>query len=143
MISEIRKHIKDSIQACSKLYKQIDTPFHKDEDTIGSDPEYKYALVFGSSNKLIDDEDGSTVEIPVNLKTYRQGTRDKLSSFDEGYSQALMIKDLILDRSSLNGKEYIKGMSSSNITPAEVIDSQDIYSYETNLIFTISYGIGE
>tara|TARA_R110000868_G_C10972634_1_gene770636 strand:+ start:18675 stop:19106 length:432 start_codon:yes stop_codon:yes gene_type:complete len=143
MIAEIRKHIKDSIFSCSKLYKQIDNPFHKDEDTIGADPDYKYALVFGASNKIIDDEDGSVTEVPVNLKTYRQGNRDKLASFDEGYEQALIIKDLILDRSLINSKEYIKGMSSSTVIPGEVIDSQDIYSYEINFIFTISYGIGE
>jgi len=143
MIAEIRKHIKDSINSCSKKYKEIDNPFHKNEDTVGVDPEYKYALIFGSSNTIIGDEQGNLIEIPVNLKTYRQGARDKLATFDEGYCQALIIKDLVLDRSSLNSKEYIKGISSSNIDPAEVIDSQDIYSFEINLIFTISYGIGE
>ena len=143
MIAEIRKHIKDSIRSCSKMYKEIETPFHKNEDTMGSDPEYRYALVFGASNAKINDELGNVIDIPVNLKTYRQGARDKLAAFDQGYNQALMIKDLILDRSSLNSKEYIKGISSSNIDPSEVIDSQDIYSFEINLIFTISYGIGE
>lgn len=143
MIPEIRKHIKTSIKACSSLYKEIDNPFHKDEDTIGADPDYRYAVIFGPSNKVIDDELGNVLEIPVNLKTYRQGGRDKLSSFDEGYNHAIIIKDLILDRSLINSKEYIKGMNSSTVIPGEVIDSQDIYSYETNFIFIISYGIGE
>ncbi len=143
MIAEIRKHIKCSIQGCSKLYQEIDAPFHKDEDTIGSDPDHKYALIFGVANKLVEDNGDSVLEIPVSLKTYRQGAREKLAAFDEGYSQALIIKDLILDRSLINSKEYIKGMSSSNVIPSEVLDSQDIYSYETNFIFIISYGIGE
>ena len=143
MIAEIRKHIKDSIYSCSKLYKQIDNPFHKDEDTPGSDPDYRYAIIFGASTKIIDDNLGNVLEIPVNSKTYRQGGRDKLEAFDQGYCQAILIKDLILDRSLINSKEYIKGMISSTINPAEVLNSQDIYSYEINFIFTISYGIGE
>jgi hypothetical protein len=121
----------------------IDNPFHKDEDLVGTKANYQYALVFGPSVKLIDDELGNVQQIPVNLKTYRQGSRDKLSDFDEGYEEALIIKDLILDRSTLNSKEYIKGMTSSNVSPGEVLDSQDIYSYETDFLFTISYGIGD
>ena len=143
MIAEIRKHIEDSIKTCSTKYQRIENPFHKDEDTVGSNPDYKYALLFGPSNSIIGDDLGNVVEIPVSLKTYRQGARNKLVDFDDGYCQAILIKDLILDRSSLNSKEYIKGMSSSNINPVEVLDSQDLYSYETNLIFTISYAIGE
>jgi len=143
MISEIRKHIKDSIKACSSKYIMIDNPFHKDEDLIGTKANYLYALVFGPSVKLIDDELGNVQQIPVNLKTYRQGAKDKNADFDEGFEEALIIKDLILDRSSINSKEYIKGMTSSNVNPGEVLDSQDIYSYETNFIFTISYGIGD
>ena len=143
MISEIRKHIKDSIKACSTKYKMIDNPFHKDEDLVGTKVGHQYAIEMGPSLKVIDDDLGNVIEIPVNLKTYRQGTRDKSSEFDEGFEQALIIKDLILDNSTLNSKEYIKGMTSSNITPGEVLDSQDIYSYEANFIFTISYGIGE
>lgn len=143
MISDIRRHIKSSIHRCTKLYKEIENPFHKDEDTIGSSPEYRYSVTFGPSNKIIDDELGNVTEIPVNLKTYRQGGRDKLASFDEGFEQAILIKDLILDRSLINSEDYIKGISSSNVTPVEVLDSQDIYSYEANFIFIISYGIGE
>lgn len=143
MIAEIRKHIKDSIKSCSTKYAMIDNPFHKDEELVGTKANYRYAVEFGASVKIIDDELGNVQEIPVNLKTYRQGTRDKNADFDEGYAEALIIKDLILDRSLINSKEYIKGMTSSNVTPGEVLDSQDIYSYETNFIFTISYGIGE
>jgi hypothetical protein len=143
MIVDIRNHIKNSIKNCSTKYQQIENPFHKDEDTVGANPDYRYAVTFGSSTKVIDDELGNVSQIPVNLKTYRQGGRDKLSAFDEGYEEALIIKDLILDRSSINSEDYIKGMISSSTNPTEVLDSQDIYSYETNLIFTISYGIGE
>ena len=92
MIAEIRKHIKDSIYSCSKLYKQIDNPFHKDEDTPGSDPDYRYAIIFGASTKIIDDNLGNVLEIPVNLKTYRQGNRDKLASFDEN---CYIVKSLV------------------------------------------------
>lgn len=143
MIAEIRAHIKASIKSCSAKYQMIENPFHKDEDLVGTKANYLYAIEFGSAIKLIDDELGSVQQIPVNLKTYRQGDRDKNAEFDEGYEQALIIKDLILDRSSINSKEYIKGMTSSNVNPGEVLNSQDIYSYETNFIFTISYGIGD
>lgn len=143
MISEIRKHIKDSIKACSDKYRMIDNPFHKDEELVGTKANYDYAVTMGNAIKLIDDELGNVQQIPVNLKTYRQGTKDKNADFDEGFEEALIIKDLILDRSSINSKEYIKGMTSSNVNPGEVLNSQDIYSYETNFIFTISYGIGD
>lgn len=143
MISEIRKYIKEAIEVCSSEYKEIQNPFHKDEDLAGSRIPYQYALSFGASEKIVEYGGESVLDIPVNLRLYTQGAREKLADFDKGYENALIIKDLILDRSIINSKEYIKGVTSSTVNPFEVIDSQDIYGFETSFIFKISYGIGE
>lgn len=144
MITEIRSHIKEAIRQCSKRYCEIDNPFFNDQDIKQTRLDYEYALIFGASSSTIGNDGlGSVDVIPVNLKLYRQGGRDKLSAFDEGFEHALVIRDLILDRAALIGKEYIKGITSSSVTPSEVVSSQDVYAYETNFNVTISYGIGD
>lgn len=143
MIEEIRAHIKSSVKRCSTKYQEIDNPFFNEEDLVGSKINYQYSTVFGDSLSIIGDDLGNVANIPVNMKIYRQGLHKKLDEFDNGYEDALIIKDLILDRSLLNSKEYIKGMTSSTVIPGEVLNSQDIYSYEINFIFTISYGLGD
>lgn len=144
MIAEIRKHIKEAIKDCSGKYLEIDNPFFNERDLIQNKHDYQYALTFGPSNTIINDDGQGGVEtVPVNLKTFRQGDKDKLSIFDQGYTQALTIRDLILDRTLIAGREFIKGVTCTGVTPAGVQDSQDIYSYEANLIFTISYSIGD
>ena len=142
MIAEIRKHIKETILQCSSKYVEIKNPFPNPEDVIQNKVNMQYAVIFNAS-QILGDTDDSMLQVSVTLRTYRMAGRDKLAAFDEGYSQALLIKSLILDISSLNSKEYIKGIDSSNVTPAEVVDSQDVYTYETNFIYTISYGIGD
>lgn len=143
MIAEIRKHIKTKIYECSSLYKEIDTPFPKEEDLIQSKESYQYAIIFNPSQQILGDTDDTMSQISVTLRTYASGGKDKLAAFDEGYTNALLIKALLLDISSLNSKEYIKGIDGSDVAPGEVLDSQDVYSYETNFTFTISYGIGD
>jgi hypothetical protein len=143
MIAEIRKHIKEQILRCSKSYKEIQTPYPEPADLMQNKAAYQYAIIFNPSTSIISDTEDSMDQISVTLRTYRMGDRDKLANFDEGYTNALLIKSLLLDISGLNSKEYIKGIDASAVTPAEVQDSQDVYSYETNLIFTISYGIGD
>ncbi len=143
MIAEIRKHIRDSIKSCDSKYYEIKNPFPKPEDVIETKVDKQYAVIFDPSAKILADTSDSMELITVTLRTYKQGGRDKLASFDEAYSNALLIKSLILDISSLNSKEYIKGIDSSDVTPEEVLDSQDIYTYETKFIFTISYGLGD
>lgn len=143
MIAGIRSHIKESILKCSSRYREIKNPFPKPEDVIQNKMDYQYAVIFNPSSQILGDTEDSMSEVSVTVRTYKQGSRDKLASFDEAYSQALMIKSLILDISLLDSKEYIKGIDSSDVIPGEVVDSQDIYTYETNFIFTISYGIGD
>lgn len=144
MLGEIRDHIKQTIRQCSKKYCEIDNPFFREEDLIQSKLDYQYSITIGASSPVIGEEGlGSVDLIPVNLKLFRQGGRDKLTTLFDGYDHALLIRDLLLDRAALIDKEYVKGITSSNVTPAEVGNSQDIYSYEINLNVTISYGIGE
>lgn len=143
MIAEIRAHIKEQILKCSKHYKEIQNPFPNVEDLMQNKANYQFAVIFNPSEAVISDTEDSMDRISVTLRTYRMADRDKLASFDDGYTNALLIKALLLDISSLNSKEYIKGIDASAVTPSEVLDSQNVYSYETNLIFTISYGIGE
>lgn len=143
MIAEIRKHIKESINRCHGKYYEIKNPFPKPEDLIETKADKQYAVIFDPALQVLGAIDDSMTEVQVIVRTYKQGGRDKLKSFDEAYSQALQIKSLILDISSLNSKEYIKGIDGSEVIPEEVLDSQDIYTFETKFIFTISYGIGD
>ena len=143
MIAEIRKHIKEVILKCSSKYVEIKNPFPKPEDLIQTKANMQYAIIFNPATQILGDIDDSMLQISVTLRTYRMAGRDKLAAFDEGYSNALLIKSLLLDISSLNSKEYIKGIDGSDVTPEEVADSQDVYTYETNFIYTISYGIGD
>jgi hypothetical protein len=143
MIAEIRKHIKESINRCSSKYLEIKNPFPKPEDIIQTKLDRQYAVIFNPATLILDDTEDTMSLVSVTVRTYAQADKDKLKTFDEAYSQALLIKSLILDISSLNSKEYIKGIVSSDVVPAEVPDSQDVYTYETNFNFTISYGIGD
>lgn len=143
MIDEIRKHIKDQIKAISSQYLETDKPFAKDEDLIDTKADYTFYTEFGATTQEINLAGESVDNVAVTLKTYRQGARDNLADFDEGYCQALLINSLILDNAKLNSAKYILSVTSGGITPSEVLDSQDIYTYTNNLIFKISYGIGD
>jgi len=143
MIAEIRNHIKTSIKACDSRYLEIDDPFFDVSEVAGDRVDLQYAIRMGASTAIINDDLGNAVEIPVTLTLFRQGGDDKSAVFDEGFTHALIIKDVILDITSIINKDYIKGIKSSSVSPGEVEDSQDIYSYEITFIFTISYGIEE
>jgi hypothetical protein len=143
MIDLIRQEIKSRIRQCSKLYKEINNPFFKSEDLTQEKIKYKYHVEMGVASDIVEGQGEAMTEIPVVLKTFVEAGKDKNADFDEAYTHALIIKELILDRLKIINKDYIKGVTSSNVTPLEVLDSQDVYSYETNFIFTISYGIGE
>jgi hypothetical protein len=143
MIDLIREEMKKRIKEASAYYKQIQNPFFNDLDISESGINYQFFISFGSTAPLVQGKEGAISQVNVILKTYRQGTRDKLSDFDEGYCEALLMKELILDRSKIINKDYIKGVTGSDTIPSEIPDSQNVYVYETNFVFTISYGIGE
>lgn len=143
MIAEIRKHIKEAVKRCDSKYMEIKNPFPKPEDLIETKLDKQYAVILNAATGILIDTEDSMDEISVTFRLYKQGGRDKLASFDEAYSNALLIKSLILDISLLNSKEYIKSINSSEVVPGEVDDSQDIYTFETNFIYKISYGIGD
>ena len=143
MIDLIRAEIKSRVRECSNLYKEINNPFFKVEDLTQEKIKYKYHVEMGVSSDLAEGSGESITQIPVNFRTFVEACKDKNADFDQAYNHALLIKELILDISRIINKDYIKGVTSSDVNPAEVPDSQDIYSYETNFIFTISYGIGE
>jgi hypothetical protein len=143
MIDLIREEMKKRIKEASAHYKQIQNPFFNDLDIPESGINYQFFISFGPTAPLVQGKEGAISQVNVILKTYRQGTRDKLSDFDEGYCEALLMKELILDRSKIINKDYIKGVTGSDTIPSEIPDSQNVYVYETNFVFTISYGIGE
>lgn len=143
MIAEIRAHIKEIIKKCDSRYMEIDNPFPRVEDIVETKVSKQYVIIFNSTAKILADHDDSMDDVSLTLRTYVQGGKSKLKAFDEGFSNAMLIKALLLDISSINSKEYIKGIDSSDIVPAEVSDSQDIYTFETTFNFKISYGIGE
>jgi len=143
MIKEIRKHIVDSIKSVDTKYVTVDQPYGKDEDVIGTKLPYFYNITFGATTNEIVEAGGTVSNVSVNLKTYVQGTRDKLSDFDEGYCQAIMIDSLIVDRSLYIGSQYIKNIESTGVTPIEVLDSQDVYAFESTFNIKLSYGLGD
>ncbi len=143
MIDLIRAEIKARLKECSSLYKEINNPFFKVEDLSQEKIKYKYHVAMGSAENLAEGSGEAVSSIPVTLRTFVEAGKDKNADFDEAYNHALLIRELILDISKIINKDYIKGVISSEVIPAEVPDSQDIYSFETNFIYTISYGIGE
>lgn len=143
MIDLIRAEIKSRVRECSSLYKEINNPFFKLEDLTQDKIKYKYHVEMGIAEDLTELTGEAVSQIPVRFRTFVEAGRDKNSDYDEAYNHALLIKELILDISKIINKDYIRGVTSSGVIPEEIEDSQDIYSYQTNFIFTISYGIGE
>lgn len=143
MIDLIRDEIKNSVKECNDLYKEIDRPFFNAEDVTQDKLKYKYHAEIGTSSQVAEEQGESVTQVNVLLRTFVQAGRDKNKDYDEAYNHALMINLLLLDRSKIINQDYIKGVQGSDINPVEVVDSQDVYSYETNLVYTISYGIGE
>ena len=143
MISEIRDYIKTQIKGISTQYFEIDNPFSKDEDAVGTKVDYSYAVDMGTSAQEINENREVVDNITVTLRTYRQGTKDKLADFDDGYCQALLINALLLDKTNFINAKYILSVTSGGVTPSEVLDSQDVYAYTNNLVFKLSYGLGD
>lgn len=143
MIAEIRQHVKTQIRTCNAKYKSVDTPFFNNAEVVDDKTDYTYYLEFGDTTTLVDDTRGRVETINVKLQLYRQGRRDKLGDFDEGYAQALTINALILDKTKYISGNYTKHITSNAVTPAEISESQNIYSYTIDYNITISYAIGE
>lgn len=143
MIKEIRKHIVGCVKSVDKRYISTDNPFAQDNEVIETKLPYFYNITFGPTINELVEENGTVSNIAVTLKTYVQGNRDKLCDFDEGYCQAIMIDCLIVDRSRYIGSQYIKNIESTGVSPIEVLDSQDIYAFESTLNIKISYGLGD
>lgn len=145
MIAEIRKYIEDQLKNCANDYRKIDRPFLEDAD-IPNFP-YQYNIEFGDiAPEIGADAVGYVDNIPVTLSLYVAGNaREGMTSdiFDQGYEDALILKALILDNSRIESQDYIKGITTSSITPILVGDSQEVYKYSCTFTFKISYGIGE
>ena len=143
MIAEIRKHIVTCVKSTSKKFVTGDTPFIKDEEVIETKLPYYYNITFlGVTNDIVD-VGGTVSDIVVSLKTYVQGHRDRLGDFDDGYCRAIMIDCLIVDRLKYAGSQYIKNIQSTGVSPIEVLDSQDVYAFESTFNIKLSYGIGD
>lgn len=143
MIADIRTFIKSIIKSVDSRYIGNDKPFEDEGAVISTKADFTYHLDIGASTLEIGDDLGSVANVSCTLKIFRQGGSDKLSNYDQGYCDALLINSLILDRSRLNGQDYIKGITTSSVNPVEVEGSQDLYSFESTLIFKLSYGIGD
>lgn len=142
MIAEIRKHVRESIKAIDSGYIENDRPFEDSANVIQTKIDKTYHLGIGSAVKEIECEvNGAVYNVSVTLRLYRLGGRDRLANFDEGYCQALLTNLKILDNLNENNRDYIKGITSSSVDPSEIDDSQDLYSFETNLTFKISYNL--
>lgn len=143
MIKEIRDHIKTQIKAAESKYKQADQPFFKDEEAVGTKVNYTYAVEFGAFSQISEENGEVFGSIEVILKTYRQGSKDRLADHDAGFCDAIIINTKILDRSSFINAEYIKDVTGVDVAPALVDESQNIYMYTNTLNFNIAYGIGD
>lgn len=143
MIAEIRTYIHSTIKSINTKYITVDKPFALDEDVVSTKADYTYFLDIGPAELEIGDDLGNVANLSCTLRVYRQGKSKKLDNYDDGYCEALLINSLILDRSRINGTEYIKGITTSSVNPVEVDGSQDLYSFESTLNVKISYGIGE
>lgn len=143
MIREIRKHIESCVKSVDKRYTTVDNPFAQDNEVIDTKLPYFYNITFSNTLNELVEQNGSVSNVTVSLKTYVQGNRDKLKDFDEGYCQAIMIDCLIVDRSRYIGSQYIKNIESTGVSPIEVLDSQDVYAFESTLNIKISYGLGD
>lgn len=144
MIAEIRNHIDTCVKSISKKYQTDDqNPFFKDEEVVGTRVDHFYTILFGSTVTEEELSGENTSNITVTLKTYVQGSRNKLADFDEGYCHAIMINCLVVDRSRYIGSQYIKNIESSQVSPIEVLDAQDIYAFESTFNIKLSYGLGD
>tara|TARA_R110002051_G_scaffold75594_1_gene137432 strand:- start:5462 stop:5893 length:432 start_codon:yes stop_codon:yes gene_type:complete len=143
MIAEIRKHINTCVKSVSKNFKTGLDPYLRDEEVIETKVPYWYSTTFLSTVNEIVDTNGTVSNVTVTLKTYVQGHRDKLADFDEGYCRAIMIDCLIVDRTKYSGSQYIKNIQSAGVNPIEVLDSQDIYAFESTFTIKLSYGLGD
>lgn len=143
MIADIRSYIKAVIKSVDNRYVPNERPFEEEGNIVSTKADLTYHLEIGPSTLEIGDDLGNVADVSCTLKIFRQGGAKKLENYDEGYCDALMINSLILDRSRLNGQDYIKGITTSSVNPVEVEGSQDLYSFESTLIFKLSYGIGD
>ena len=142
MISEIRQHVREVMKSIDSSYLENERPFEVPGNVAR--PEKEYHLEIGASAKEVEDEqEGVVTDITATLRLYAQGGSKKLDTFDEAYCTALIVNAKILDKTLLNNRDYIKGITTSNVEPSEIDGSQDLYSFETTLIFKIGYSIGE
>lgn len=144
MIAEIRQHITTCVKLVSKNFVTGNNPFMKDQEAISTNKtDYWYSVTFGQNLVELADVGEAVTNIPVILKTYVQGKKNRLADFDEGYCRAIMIDCLIVDRSKYIGSQYIKSIQSAGVNPIEVLDSQDIYAFESTFTIKLSYGLGD
>jgi hypothetical protein len=143
MIKEIRDHIVSQIKKAESKYKQTDNPFFSDAEVSGTKVDYTYSVEFGAYSQTLSNDGEAYGSQAVTVKTYRQGTRDKLKDHDIGLCEAIVINNLLLDRIAFNNAKYIKEVQGQDVTPSLVDDSQNIYVYTNNLTFFIGFGIGE
>lgn len=142
MIAEIRKHVKESIKAIDNGYIENDRPFEDLANVVQTKIDKTYHLEIGTATKEVECEEyGAVYNVTAILRLYRLGGSKKLSNFDDGYCQALLTNLKILDNLNENNRDYIKGITSSNVDPSEIDGGQDLYSFETTLTFKISYSL--
>ena len=139
MIGQIREHIKLSIKKCNPDFRPTDKPFFNDQDLAGTQIDYTYHVEMSTALFELQQLDGVITNIPVNVKVYRQGGREKNQVFDEGYTQALCIAALIIDNTELTSASYIKSVDVESVTPSEVPESEDVYVYEMGFVFKLAY----
>ena len=142
MISEITRHVRECIKAIEGSYIENERPF-EDAGNVPGLPEKTFHLEIGPATKEVEDELGAITNVEATLRLYVQGGRNKLEAFDEGYCHALLVNLKVLDKTLLMNREYIKGVTTSNVNPSEIDGSQDLYSFETTLNFKIGYAIGD
>lgn len=143
MIAEVRDYIRKCIKEIDKSYLENSNPFPDIGETLATNKiDKSFQIIMGASEVELSDQDEAVSNLSVTLRTFKQGTRDKLADFDEGYCDALLIKSRILDKSKINTLNYTKGITSPSVNPTEIDGSQDVYAFETTLTFKLSYGIG-
>jgi len=143
MIREIRNHIREAIRSINGAYIENERPLENPGNVIGTNAEKTFHADINEAVREVQDELGEVMDVTVNLRVYTQGGRNKLDDYDEGFCEALLINSKIMDKAIINNRNYIKGVTSSQVEPSEIDGSQDLYSFESILTFKISYQLGE